>query len=142
MSRYQGVDPGRGASKVRGGGGQGPTHRAEHHSGKVDDHHLQGAAVAWLGHLERQPHHQLHQGVEHDVLHVDMDELIGEEPPGLLTSLWVVDEKGTDGSLTSQDLLSDEAGDVVTVPYVEYNLQDNYNNQDNVLATQRLKIGA
>ena len=51
-----------------------------------------------------------------------MDELIGEEPPGLLTSLWVVDEKGTDGSLTSQDLLSDEARDVVTVPDVENNL--------------------
>ena len=78
---------------------------------------------AWLRHLEGQPDHQLHQGVEHDVLHVDVDELIGEEPPGLLPSLWVVDEKGTDGSLACQDLLSDQARDIVTVPDVEYNLR-------------------
>ena len=44
---------------------------------------LEGAGVARLGHLEGQAHHQLHQGVEHDVLHVDMDELIGEEAPDL-----------------------------------------------------------
>ena len=44
---------------------------------------LDGSPVAGLGHLQRQPHHQLHEGVEDDVLHVDVDELVGEEPPDL-----------------------------------------------------------
>ena len=57
------------------------------------------------------------------MLHVDVDELIGEEPPGLLAPLRVVDEEGADGSLASQDLLSDQARDIVTVPDVEYNLR-------------------
>ena len=57
------------------------------------------------------------------MLHVDVNELVGEKPPGLLPSLWVVDEKGTDGSLAGQDLLCDQAGDIVTVPDVENNLQ-------------------
>ena len=61
------------------------------------------------------------------MLHVDVNELIGEKPPGLLASLWVVDEEGADGSLTGQDFLSDQAGDIVTVPDVEYNLQNRHN---------------
>ena len=45
--------------------------------------YLESATVAWLGHLQGETHHQLHQSVEHDVLHVDVDELVGEEPPDL-----------------------------------------------------------
>ena len=52
-------------------------------------HPLEGAGVARLGHLEGQAHHQLHQGVEDDVLHVDMDKLIGEEAPHLAESCTV-----------------------------------------------------
>ena len=56
------------------------------------------------------------------MLHVDVDELVGEEPPGLMPPLRVVDEEGADGRLAGEDLLSDEVRDVLTVPDVEYNL--------------------
>ena len=42
------------------------------------------------------------------MLHVDVDELVGEEPPGLLPPLRVVDEEGADGRLAGENLLSDE----------------------------------
>ena len=87
--------------------------------------YLESATVAWLGHLQGETHHQLHQSVEHDVLHVDVDELVGKEPPGLLPSLRVVDEEGADGGLAGQHLLSDQAGDVLTVPDVKYHLNMN-----------------
>ena len=87
--------------------------------------YLESATVAWLGHLQGETHHQLHQSVEHDVLHVDVDELVGKEPPGLLPSLRVVDEEGANGRLAGQHLLSDQAGDVLTVPDVKYHLNMN-----------------
>ena len=48
------------------------------------EHSLDGSAESGLGHLQGQPHHQLHQRVEHDVLHVDVDKLVGQEPPDLV----------------------------------------------------------
>ena len=35
-------------------------------------------------------------GNSHDVLHVDVDELVGEEAPGLLAPVGVVDEERAD----------------------------------------------
>ena len=46
--------------------------------------YLESAPVAWLRHLQGETHHQLHQSVEHDVLHVDVDKLVGQEPPDLV----------------------------------------------------------
>ena len=61
---------------------------------------LECSLVSRLGHLKGQPNHQLHQGVEHDVLHVNVDELVGQEPPDLLSPGGIVDQDRTDRCLT------------------------------------------
>ena len=83
---------------------------------------LDGAAVAGLGHLQRQPHHQLHEGVEHDVLHVDVDELVSQEPPHLVPPGGVIDEEGADRGLTREHGVSHQVRDQVAVCDVEDDL--------------------
>lgn len=63
---------------------------------------LYGAIKAWLGHFEGKTHNELHESVEHNVLHVDMDELICEEAPDFVASAGVVDEVGAYRRLASQ----------------------------------------
>ena len=63
---------------------------------------LYGAIKAWLGHFEGKTHNELHESVEHNVLHVDMDELICEEAPDFVASAWVVDKVGAYGGLACQ----------------------------------------
>ena len=55
-----------------------------------------------MGHLEGQTNNKLHKCVEHDVLHVDVDELISEEAPDFVASAGVVDEVGAYRRLASQ----------------------------------------
>ena len=63
---------------------------------------LYGAIKAWLGHFEGKTHNELHESVEHNVLHVDMDKLIREEAPDFIAPTGVVDEVGADGCLACQ----------------------------------------
>ena len=59
-----------------------------------------------MGHLEGQTNNKLHKCVEHDVLHVDVDELIGEEAPDFVASAGVVDEVGAYRRLACQSRFS------------------------------------
>ena len=117
MSRYEGINTGRGASKVVSGIGKGPSHRTQEYSGTVDNHHsareisvnwenaiflLHGAVKAWLGHFKGKAHNELHERVEHNVLHINMNELVCEEAPDFVAPAGVVDEVGADGGLACQ----------------------------------------
>ena len=128
MGGYQSVDSGRGPAEETVRGGDGAAYGAQQHPGLVESQQSQLALPASLGELQGEPHHQLHQHVEHDVLVPAMDKLVGEEPPDLLPLAGVVDQVGTPGGWQHPPgLLAHQAGDMEMMPDVESDLTNDVN---------------
>lgn len=117
MSCNEGIDSSGSPGKIVGGIWKGASDRTQEYPSTIDDHHpaiiiyqkkrntillLHGAAKSWLGHFEGKAHNELHERVEDNVLHVDVDKLICEEAPDFIAPAGVVDEVGADGCLACQ----------------------------------------
>ena len=117
MSRYEGIDTSGSPGEIVSGIRKGASERTQEYPSAIDNHHsamgisekekntillLYSAAKSWLRHFEGKAHNKLHQCVEHNVLHVDMDKLICEEAPDFVAPAGVVDEVGADGCLACQ----------------------------------------